>query len=287
MRRTAWILLLLGLAGAATWWVYEKQKHEVIELRVPGELAPLYVKVAREQGIPWEALAAMDEVEHRYRKTDQASIERQARRLKEALDGEKPNEDNIADAWEKMYSKAKAERMKHIMEAYMWQAASMADGSGFPFRAEDRKHVSYEDTWGASRTYGGKRQHEGTDIMAPKGTPVVSVSDGEVVRKGWNRLGGWRLMIRDEHHPQMHYYYAHLSKYADGVEEGEKVKRGQVIGYVGDTGYGPEGTTGKFPPHLHFGLYVSEGLLPYPWKPVNPYALLRVWEDQAEARARE
>ena len=52
-----------------------------------------------------------------------------------------------------------------------------------------------------------------------------------------------------------------MSRFAEGIEMGERVKKGEVIGYVGDSGYGPEGTTGKFPPHLHFGIYVRESLL--------------------------
>jgi murein DD-endopeptidase MepM/ murein hydrolase activator NlpD len=278
LKRFAWILLLLVLAGAAAWLIYERQKHEVIELRVPGHLAPLYVKVAEKHGLPWQALAAVDEVEIGYRKVNQRTMERRARELKEALNGEKADPGRIRSALARIYSQEKASRMAAIMEAYEWEAAPLAEPYAFPFRKVDRKRVSYVDSWGNERTYGGKRKHEGTDLMTRKGTPVVAVTDGEVVRKGWDRLGGWRLLIRDGKHSQIHYYYAHLSRYADGLEEGDEVKKGQVVGYVGDSGYGPEGTTGQFPPHLHFGMYVSEGILPYPAEAVNPYPFLRVWD---------
>ena len=56
------------------------------------------------------------------------------------------------------------------------------------------------------------------------------------------------------------------------------MKKGEVIGYVGDSGYGTEGTTGKFPPHLHFGIYVRENLLSWRREAINPYPLLKVWE---------
>ncbi|RFU61126.1 LysM peptidoglycan-binding domain-containing protein [Peribacillus glennii] len=127
----------------------------------------------------------------------------------------------------------------------------------------------FGDTWGASRQYGGDRVHEGTDIMAPKGTPVYSATDGVIVSYGWNQLGGWRLSIRTNEGYNL--YYAHLSKYAAGMKKGAVVKQGQVIGFVGNTGYGPAGTSGKFVSHLHFGMYDSN------WKAINPYSHLKYW----------
>lgn len=136
----------------------------------------------------------------------------------------------------------------------------------FPL-AMDAK-FSYESGFGASRSFGGERQHEGVDIIADKGTPVHSVCNGVVTHKGWLTLGGWRIGIMDAF--GVYHYYAHLSVYAD-VEIGDPVSAGQVIGYVGSTGYGPEGTEDQMIPHLHFGLYVDD-------QAIDPYPYLRMWE---------
>lgn len=144
------------------------------------------------------------------------------------------------------------------------------------------KHASYKvdfvDSWMGERTYGGKRGHEGTDIMASVNTPglypVISMSDGIVTSKGWLEKGGWRLGISAP--SGGYYYYAHLDSYAD-LEEGDTVRAGEVIGFMGNSGYGPEGTTGVFATHLHVGIYI------YPEGEeisVNPYWVLRVLEEK-------
>ena len=126
------------------------------------------------------------------------------------------------------------------------------------------------NSWGYSRTYGGERFHEGTDIMAPKGTAIYSSFDGMVTNYGWSELGGWRISIKTSEGYFL--YYAHMEKYAPEIKMGVSVKKGQIIGYVGDSGYGTVGTTGKFSPHLHFGIYNSKSVA------VNPYHNLRHWE---------
>lgn len=144
------------------------------------------------------------------------------------------------------------------------------------------KHASYKvdfvDSWMGERTYGGKRGHEGTDIMASVNTPglypVISMSDGIVTSKGWLEKGGWRIGISAP--SGGYYYYAHLDSYAQ-LEEGDTVRAGEVIGFMGNSGYGPEGTTGVFATHLHVGIYI------YPEGEeisVNPYWVLRVLEEK-------
>lgn len=132
----------------------------------------------------------------------------------------------------------------------------------------------YDNSWGNSRDYGGIRRHEGIDIMYSENksdvVPVVSVSDGTIEKKGWLELGGNRLLIKTR--DNMKFYYAHLASYAQGLEEGMKVRAGQLIGYMGNTGYGPEGTKGKFDVHLHFGMYFSEKGEEIS---INPYFLLK------------
>ena len=138
-----------------------------------------------------------------------------------------------------------------------------------------KESVYYEDSWGNSRNYGGRRLHEGTDIMTsnnvPGYFPIVSVCDGVVEKKGWLRLGGYRLGIRAS--GGAYFYYAHLASYADGIEQGSVVKAGQVIGYMGNTGYGKEGTVGKFDVHLHFGIYITAGKKEVS---INPFEVLRL-----------
>jgi len=145
-----------------------------------------------------------------------------------------------------------------------------------------RKHVfplpvtaeySYRSTWGDRRGWGGRRIHEGTDIFAPYGVPVRSTSCGIVELKGWNRYGGWRIGIRDI--DNVYHYYAHLQGYDNKIKPGDVVQPGQVIGWVGSSGYGRPGTQGKFPPHLHYGVYRDRGTVEWAF---DPYPLLRKWE---------
>lgn len=116
---------------------------------------------------------------------------------------------------------------------------------------------SHYDDFGNSRTYGYRRSHLGNDLMGYVGTPVVAVEGGVVENIGWNNYGGWRLGIRS-FDGKRSYYYAHLRKdrpYAEGIEKGTLVKAGQVIGYMGMTGYSTkENVNGMNVPHLHFGL---------------------------------
>lgn len=134
-------------------------------------------------------------------------------------------------------------------------------------------NYSYRSTWGYSRGWGGIRIHEGTDIYASYGAAVRSVGHGYVEIVGWNKYGGWRVGIRGINN--VYYYYAHLSSYKKELKEGDIIKPGDVIGYVGSSGYGPPGTQGKFPPHLHFGMYKFNGRYEWAFDPV-PY--LRIWE---------
>lgn len=113
------------------------------------------------------------------------------------------------------------------------------------------------DTWGAPR--GGGRKHEGVDIFAKRGTPIVSNIDGVVWKMENNRLGGTSVWLMGSG-GALH-YYTHLDRYGD-IKPYQWVNRGDVIGYVGNTGNAK--TT---PPHLHYGIYVKG-------KAVNPYPLL-------------
>jgi murein DD-endopeptidase MepM/ murein hydrolase activator NlpD len=134
-------------------------------------------------------------------------------------------------------------------------------------------NYSYRSTWGDSRGWGGRRIHEGTDLFASYGVPVRSTTYGVIEIMGWNKYGGWRVGIRDIHN--VYHYYAHLSGFNDEVKEGDIVEPGTVVGYVGSSGYGKPGTSGKFPPHLHYGMYKDNGRTEWAY---DPYPSLRIWE---------
>ena len=116
---------------------------------------------------------------------------------------------------------------------------------------------SHYDDFGVSRSYGYRRRHLGHDMMGQTGTPVIAVESGRVEALGWNQYGGWRIGIRSFDNKR-YYYYAHLRQnypYAEGLEEGSVVTAGDVIGYMGHTGYSTtENVNNIEVTHLHWGL---------------------------------
>ena len=148
----------------------------------------------------------------------------------------------------------------------------------FPVVKEEREvyPVTYEDTWGAERTYGGERTHEGCDLIAVSNErgkyKICSMTDGVVKNIGWLEQGGWRIGIQSD--LGVYYYYAHLDSYEKAFEEGERVVAGQILGRMGDSGYGKEpGTKGNFAVHLHVGIYVKDALGHE--RSINPYWYLK------------
>lgn len=120
---------------------------------------------------------------------------------------------------------------------------------GFPY--------SEYDDFGASRSYGYQRNHLGHDMLGQVGTPIIAIESGTVRALGWNQFGGWRIGI-DSFDGKRYYYYAHLRQdrpYAEGLKEGDVVQAGDVIGYMGRTGYSTEENTNNIDVyHLHLGL---------------------------------
>ena len=116
---------------------------------------------------------------------------------------------------------------------------------------------SHFDDFGVSRSYGFKRKHLGHDMMGQVGTPVIAVESGYIEALGWNQYGGWRIGIRS-FDGKRYYYYAHLRQnfpYNKSLEEGSIVQAGDVIGYLGRTGYSrTENSNNIRTPHLHFGM---------------------------------
>lgn len=118
---------------------------------------------------------------------------------------------------------------------------------------------NFINDWGFPRS--GGRTHKGTDMFAPRGTPVVAVGDGVVTLRDYD-LGGIAAFVRADHGAT--YYYAHLDAYAPGIANGQRISRGDVIGFVGNTGNAIATS-----PHLHFQVHPNHGAA------VNPYPTLR------------
>ncbi len=116
---------------------------------------------------------------------------------------------------------------------------------------------SHFDDFGVSRSYGFRRKHLGHDMMGQVGTPVIAVESGYIEALGWNQYGGWRIGIRS-FDKKRYYYYAHLRQnfpYKKALEIGSIVQAGDVIGYLGRTGYSSnENANNIRTPHLHFGM---------------------------------
>ncbi|WP_121356075.1 M23 family metallopeptidase [Flavisolibacter nicotianae] len=124
------------------------------------------------------------------------------------------------------------------------------------------KRSNIKGFWGDSRD-GGRRLHKGIDIYARKGTPVVAVCDGVIVNKDHTPIGGNTLWLKSASHPWTA-YYAHLDRQL--VREGQHVRKGQVIGTVGNTG-----NARHMPSHLHFGISPGSGWLnPMPYVKYSP-----------------
>jgi murein DD-endopeptidase MepM/ murein hydrolase activator NlpD len=150
--------------------------------------------------------------------------------------------------------------------------AVLVDGATFPVaRTNWLSVVSFQNDWHEPRLrlIDGKWRlvgfHEGLDIGAEKGTPILSVSAGTVEAVGWTFYSGTRVGVRGT--DGRYYFYAHLSAVSPDIAVGAPVRPGAVLGRVGNTGYGDPGHEDEFPPHLHFGIQEGSG-----W--VNPYPLV-------------
>lgn len=142
----------------------------------------------------------------------------------------------------------KADGTTMLVKKYGLKAFSPI-AKGFPYQ-------DYDD-FGVSRSFGYKRAHLGHDMMGQIGTPLIAVETGTVEALGWNKYGGWRIGIRSQD-KKRYYYYAHLRQnypYAEGLKEGSEVQAGDVIGYMGHTGYSnTENVNNIDEVHLHFGI---------------------------------
>ena len=122
--------------------------------------------------------------------------------------------------------------------------------------AKGYEYSDYDD-FGSSRSYGYKRPHLGHDMMGQTGTPIIAIESGTIEALGWNQYGGWRIGIRS-FDKKRYYYYAHLRQnfpYNKSLKEGDAVQAGDVIGYMGHTGYSKEENVNNIEiTHLHWGM---------------------------------
>ena len=141
---------------------------------------------------------------------------------------------------------------------------------------------AHSDDFGNERTFGFARKHLGHDMMGSLGTPVVAVESGIVEAMGWNRYGGWRIGIRSADNKRYH-YYAHLQKdhpFAAGLEVGDVVQAGDLIGFMGRTGYSDKENTNNIETvHLHYGIQLvfdesQKECLSEIW--IDPYDIVRL-----------
>ena len=127
----------------------------------------------------------------------------------------------------------------------------------------DLRKENLHDSFNESR---GKRIHEAIDVLALRNTPILAVEDGSIARL-WDSVRGGITIYQFDPEQEYEYYYAHLESYADGLKEGDAVRRGQVIGYVGTSGNAPKGT-----PHLHFTIFkLTKSKYWWEGTSVNPY----------------
>ncbi len=205
-------------------------------------------------------------------KAEQTNDEDVLYTLAHYLEGYGHDDDNFTIALWEYYNREQAVNIV-MANALLFKTYNRIDLVEHAFPVPLNVNYSYRSTWGDRRGWGGLRIHEGTDIFADYGVPVRATGYGVIEMKGWNRFGGWRIGIRDINNN--YHYFAHLRGFADGIKEGQTVKPGTVIGYVGSSGYGKPGTQGKFPPHLHYGIYRDNGAVEWSY---DPYPYLKVWE---------
>jgi hypothetical protein len=166
-------------------------------------------------------------------------------------------------------------RQRHVERGPLTVTPPLGGG---PYLLPVAGSVAFGDSYGGPRGDVSGGWHHGDDLFAPLGTPVVAVADGTLNRVGWERLGGWRLWVRDRAGDE--FYYAHLSGYTDAALAGGKVTAGEVIGFVGNTG---DAFTTM--PHLHFEIHPRPLLHLHYDGAVDPTSYLDEWRREGRVVA--
>jgi peptidoglycan LD-endopeptidase LytH len=162
----------------------------------------------------------------------------------------------------------KAPELPHGVEGQPEGDAVALSSRAFGPPIANLKRSDIQDTFAQARG-GGERRHEATDIMAPRGTPVIAVDTG-VVAKLFTSIPGGLTVYQFDGSQRYAYYYAHLDRYAEGLREGQLLKKGDLVGYVGSTGNADPNS-----PHLHFAIFeLGPEKRWWEGKPINPYPFL-------------
>ncbi len=191
----------------------------------------------------------------RYKKSDLNEV------VQKLTDGKKPKDICAVPKYFDYYKNAYTAVLGEYLGEYTTVSNDGKEENNYGLKVfspiADGYYFSHFDDFGAGRSYGYKRRHLGHDLMTGVGTPVIAIESGYVEALGWNQYGGWRIGIRS-FDKKRYYYYAHLRKdhpYAYMLAEGSVVKAGDVIGYVGMTGYSAKENVNNInTPHLHFGI---------------------------------
>lgn len=181
-------------------------------------------------------------------------------------DDEEEDNPRVGEEWDEEYAQRRA--YNELMPQY-FAAAPLERDAEVLVPVEGVTLSQIADTWGAARSEG--RSHEGVDIFADEGTPIYAATPGYVYRIGQNPYGGNTVTVIGG--AGVRYYYAHMSGFAEDLQEGQYVTTDTLIGYVGNTG-----NAATTPPHLHLGIY-GGSYESCGWDAENPYGLLvdRAW----------
>ena len=247
------VSLVLPVGAEPIKWVDFGVPYESLKYALDQDIATF----EQEQHLSWIDILALAAT-HTGGKCNLASVKQATQSWKKGFDPE-----NLSDRLKKIYA--------YYHEAYTGTLGGLV--GNFAIEKEGKTEAQYGlkafspiaagyryshcDDFGVSRSFGFHRKHLGNDLMGSQGTPIVAVEGGVVEAMGWNRYGGWRIGIRS-FDSKRYYYYAHLQKdrpFADGLQEGDMVQPGQLIGFMGRTGYSDQENVNNIETvHLHFGM---------------------------------
>jgi murein DD-endopeptidase MepM/ murein hydrolase activator NlpD len=267
-------LVLCGCAvfGVCRTMAEEKEQEEYIKwvnFNIPYEVLEKAMKLdidshATDAPVDWVQLLAYSAAKNGDKKFSVAEIDKIAKQLKEGSTIEQMTKNLKSYAY---YHEAYEAVLGEFLSEYEIEVKDDTQESGkrwektyglkaFSPIAKGYPYQDYDD-FGNSRSYGYQRKHLGHDFMGAVGTPVIAVEGGTIENMGWNQYGGWRIGIRS-FDGKRYYYYAHLRQnfpYHKSLEEGMQVQAGDVIGYLGRTGYSAKENANNIDQsHLHFGM---------------------------------
>lgn len=258
MKRFFWVCMLLSISMIRVY----AQPIQWVDFDVPYESLKYAMEMdiqtsEQEKHLNWVDILAAAAC----RTGGKCGLESVKRAAKE-LSGDQSEEELLGELYR--YYRYYREAYGAVLDGFLGNYAIQVDGEWSPqygLKAfcpiAEGYSFTHSDDFGAGRSFGFKRKHLGNDLMGTAGTPIVAVEGGKVEALGWNRYGGWRVGIRSFDRKR-YFYYAHLQKdapYAPGLKEGDTVNAGDLIGFLGRTGYSDQENVNNIElNHLHFGM---------------------------------